>query len=240
MRLFASFSNVATTTSASFFFTFRKSWMLWTKRKKIDEAKRQKKTQNITRHPTHSIAFSSRPQRQVVAFFPNRLKTYGSNQRAILFPQILPSRIQVRTVVCFAYILLCLQCIGFFSFFHIAFFSRTIAFKLQENVVQKAWHLYTEDDFEFYVDKRNKYQSPKPLLTALETKYNGEGSVAGHVPDDMYDQVLFAVQNNVYYGKAREFLQSQKCAFITSHSYSKPKPKAKPAPSISTAYMALL
>ena len=76
-----------------------------------------------------------------------------------------------------------------------------------EGVPAKDLELYTKDDFVYYLDKRNGYRSPKPLLCVLEAEYTQDGSFREYVRDKQYDRFWQSIQRQIYQAKSKTWTQ---------------------------------
>ena len=92
-----------------------------------------------------------------------------------------------------------------------------VSFVLKEGVPTKDPKLYTKDDFEWFLDKRNGYKSPRPLICALEAEYNPDGKIKGYVRDKMFDPLIQGVQKRVYSKESKMWTQKKKM-LLTTHS----------------------
>ena len=111
-----------------------------------------------------------------------------------------------------------------------------VAFLLKDGVPEKEATQYTRDDFIFYHDKRNGYESPKPLLTVRKAEYNPDGSLKAYNRDKQFASFLENIQRKIYSGLSKDWTKAKK-AFMTKH-FTSPVP-AIASSSSSSAYLAL-
>ena len=90
------------------------------------------------------------------------------------------------------------------------FVFRIVAFTLKEGVPVKDPKDYTKDDFVYYMDRRNGYRSPRPLLCVREAEYNQDGSFREYVRDKQYDTFLQNIQRKIYQAKSKAWTQGKR------------------------------